>query len=116
MNEVSAPSQSLDNVKLIYVLYLASILLGITSIIGLIMAYVNKNGDEGLSNNHYRFQIRTFWISLLYGVICIVTMPLFGLGILLTLALLVWFIVRCVKGLKAVGEQREIEDVTTWLV
>lgn len=118
MNDSAPVSTSGDagSVKLIYILYLASILVGITGIVGVIMAYVNKNGDEGVLNNHYRFQIRTFWISLLYGVIALVTMPLMGLGVLLMLALLVWYIIRCVKGLKAIGENREVDNVTTWLI
>ncbi|UTA49060.1 hypothetical protein L1F30_05795 [Simiduia sp. 21SJ11W-1] len=115
MNDVATSTKSLDSVKLVYVLYLASILLGVTSIIGLIMAYVNKDGDTGIANNHYRFQIRTFWMSLLYFTVSFVTIPLLGLGVLLMFVSLVWFIIRCVKGLKAVGENREIDNVTTWL-
>lgn len=115
MNDVATTSKSLENVKLIYILYLASILLGITAIIGLIMAYVNKDGDTGAANNHYRYQIRTFWISMVYCLVCFVTIPVLGLGFLLMFALLVWFIIRCVKGLKMAGENREMEDATTWL-
>ena len=116
MNEpvTTTGNNELSNVKLIYILYLASILLGITSLIGLIMAYVNKNGDTGVANNHYRYQIRTFWIGLLYAVISGVTMMI-GIGVLLMLALLVWFIIRCAKGLKAAGENREIDNVASWL-
>ena len=116
MNDAATQSSDTNNVKLIYILYLASILLGITSIIGVIMAYVNKNGDTGVLNNHYRYQIRTFWMCLLYGFVSSLLIPVMGLGLLLMVATLIWFIIRCAKGLKAAGENREVENVTSWMI
>ena len=62
-------------------------LLGIAGIIAIIVAYV-KRGDAAGSwlASHYRWLIRTFWFSLLWGLI--------GLALFLALALvLVGFIV-----------------------
>ena len=114
MNDVTSTSQDTSSAKLIYILFLASIIVGITGLIGLIMAYINKNGDTGVANSHYRYQIRTFWISLLYFVISMVLIPVVGLGFLLMLVALVWYIVRCVKGLKALGENREPDNLEGW--
>lgn len=116
MNDVTTSAQDSSNVKLIYILYLASIVVGITSIIGVILAYVNKNGDTGVLNNHYRYQIRTFWIGMLYCAIGTVLIAAAGLGFLLLLATLIWFIVRCAKGLKAIGDNQAIDNVETWLI
>jgi uncharacterized membrane protein len=114
MNDVTSTSQNTSNVKIIYILFLASIVVGVTGLIGVVMAYINKDGDSGVANSHYRFQIRTFWISLLYCVISMVLMPVLGLGFLLLLATLVWYIVRCVKGLKALNENREPDNLQGW--
>src|SRR4051794_34155120 len=54
-----------DTAKLIYILYLASLIVGVTAIVGLIMAYVNRGGAPEWVETHYRLQIRTFWIGLL---------------------------------------------------
>lgn len=53
-------------------------------------------------------------MGFLYGLIGLATtIILIGFAILLANA--VWFIVRCVKGFKALGEEKPIENVETWL-
>ena len=99
----------------IYILYLTSIVLGITSIIGLIMAYINKGDAKAIEATHYRYQIRTFWIGLLYAVICMLLTAI-GIGFLLMFGVLIWFIIRCVKGLSAYSKNQAIVNPTTWLV
>jgi uncharacterized membrane protein len=100
--------------NLIYILYLVGLVVGITGLVGLIMAYVNKDEAPAWVQSHYRFQIRTFWIGLLYAVIGGVTTPIL-IGFLIVLFAVVWWIIRCAKGMKAVGEGRAVADVTTWL-
>ena len=100
--------------KIIYILYLVSLLLGITSIIGVIMAYVNKGSGPDWLESHYRFQIRTFWIGLLIAVIGIVTSAIF-IGVLILLFYVVWLIVRCVKGMKFLDLQQPLPDEKSWL-
>jgi len=98
----------------IYVLYLVSLLVGITSIIGVIMAYVNRDSAPAWLYGHYRFQIRTFWIGLLYAIVGTLTTPI-GIGVLILLFTLVWFIIRCVKGMMVLNEGREHPDPASWL-
>ncbi|MBT2785340.1 MULTISPECIES: DUF4870 domain-containing protein [unclassified Halomonas] len=99
----------------IYALYLASFLLGVTSIIGVVIAYVYKGNGPVWLDEHYRYQIRTFWIGLVYGTIC--TMLLFAvIGFPLFVALGIWFIIRCVKGFKGLQEKRAPSNVDTWLI
>ena len=64
------------------------------------MAYVNRGGAPEWVETHYRFQIRTFWIGLLYGVISLITVFIL-IGFLFALFTLVWWIVRCAKGCSA---------------
>ncbi|MXZ09042.1 MAG: hypothetical protein F4Y79_06295, partial [Gemmatimonadetes bacterium] len=47
--------------KIVYILYLAELVVGITGLIGVIMAYVNRSDAPEWLASHYRFQIRTFW-------------------------------------------------------
>ncbi|HDZ47292.1 hypothetical protein LCGC14_0027120 [marine sediment metagenome] len=99
---------------IIYALYLASFLVGFTSFIGVVMAYVYKGKGPAWLDEHYRYQIRTFWMGLVYGIVfSILTLILIGFPLLLALA--VWFIVRCVKGFKGLQEKRAPDNVDTWL-
>ncbi|MEA2118063.1 DUF4870 family protein [Halovibrio sp. HP20-50] len=98
----------------IYALYLASFILGFTSIIGVVIAYVYKGKGPEWLDEHYRYQIRTFWMSLAYGILfSLLTFVLIGFPLLLALA--VWLIIRCVKGFKGLQEKRAPSNVDTWL-
>ena len=57
------------NAKVIYILYLIGLVVGLTAIVGLVMAYVYRGEGPDWVDAHYRFQIRTFWIGLLYIVV-----------------------------------------------
>jgi len=102
-------------VKIVYVLYLAGYVTGgITTIIGLIMAYIGKADADDIDHDHLRFAIRTFWIGMLYAVISgVLTMVI--IGFLLLVLQTVWFIVRCIKGLLAIDKGEPPADVETWL-
>ncbi|MET1413889.1 DUF4870 domain-containing protein [Roseibium sp. HPY-6] len=102
------------NVTLIYILYLVSIIVGITSIIGVIFAYLNKGKAAEWVDSHYIYQIRTFWIGFLFSIIGIVLMFVF-IGIFVLLATLVWAIIRCIKGLQLAARSEEIPNPRTWL-
>jgi uncharacterized membrane protein len=105
---------SVANVNLVYYLYLAAVVLGLTAIVGVIMAYMNRTPAGDWLDSHYRYQIRTFWIGLLYGIVGgALTMVL--VGILVLIFALVWWIVRCVKGLKLAGEGKPVPDPGTWM-
>lgn len=48
----------------VYILYLVGFLAGITALVGLVLAYVNRSDASAWLQSHYTFQIRTFWIGL----------------------------------------------------
>lgn len=104
-----------SNVQLIYILYLLSLVVGITSIVGVIMAYISRGKAGGWPESHYTYQIRTFWIGLLYGLIAAV-LSVIGIGFILFFAVAVWGVVRCVKGLQATGRRQAIANPATWWV
>jgi uncharacterized membrane protein len=103
------------NAQLVYILYLAGFVVGISSLIGLVFAYVNRGKSDALADSHYTFLIRTFWIGLLYGLVSCVLM-LAAVGFLLIFATLVWAIARCIIGLQAVSRGAPIAKPQSWLL
>ncbi|MBB4304153.1 putative membrane protein [Rhodobium orientis] len=101
------------NVTLIYILYLVGFVLGITPLIGVVIAYMNR-GRGGWPDTHYTFQIRTFWISLLAAVVAFL-LAFVGIGFLLMIVIAVWVIIRCIKGLQAASRDEPIPDPQTWV-
>lgn len=100
--------------KIVYILYIASIVVGITSIVGVVIAYISKDEAPDWLKTHYRFQIRTFWIGMLYSVIGIVT-SIVLIGWLVLLFTLVWFIIRCIKGIQGLDKKAAHPNPTTWM-
>ena len=99
----------------IYGLYLAGFVAGITPLVGVVIAYVYRGKGPAWLDEHYRYQIRTFWIGLLYGLVATL-LAVVGIGFLLMIALAVWLIIRCVKGFKGLQEKRAPSNVDTWLI
>ncbi len=110
---VRNPTSGGGSASLVYILYLTSFVLGITLVIGVVIAYLNQREAPDWVKTHYRFQIRTFWIGLLYGAIGVVSIPIF-VGILVLIAAAVWLIVRCVKGMKLVSQSTPHPNPATW--
>lgn len=103
-----------SNATIVYILYLASLIVGVTGIIGVIMAYVAKGEAPDWLKSHYIFLIRTFWIGLLFAVIGIVLMIVL-IGWIVLLFTLVWWIVRCVQGLNYLGKNQAVPNYQSWL-
>jgi uncharacterized membrane protein len=82
----------------VYALQAAGFFLGITWIVAVVINYVKKEEVAGTwLESHFRWQIRTFWFGLLWGVIGgILALVLVGFAILFADA--VWIIYRIVKG------------------
>jgi uncharacterized membrane protein len=104
-----------NNVRLVYILYLVSFVIGITCIVGLVFAYMNRSKAEPWLQSHYTFLIRTFWISVLLFFAALV-LSLILVGFLVMIAIAVWVIVRCVIGLQKVSRREPIENPETWLI
>lgn len=105
---------STTTATIIYVLYLANFILPFTGLIGVIMAYVNKGTESNLLESHYQFQIRTFWIGLLYLLIGAL-FTFIVIGWLLLFFYVIWLIIRCAKGIKLLHERKAVPQPTSWL-
>jgi len=113
MNEQQAVDSS-GSAKIIYILYLAGLIFGITGLVGVIMAYINKGDAEEWLQAHYQFQIRTFWIGALFMLIGILLSLVF-IGYFLLLFWIVWLIIRCVKGMQALDKKEAPANPTSWM-
>ena len=112
MTEV--PLEDARQAQLVYVLYLVGLVVGVTMVVGVVWAYVARGDSEDWLRTHFRYQVRTFWLAALYVVIG-VALLLVGIGVLVLLAVFLWWIVRCVKGLRQLERRQPVENVETWL-
>lgn len=103
------------NVQLIYALYLIGFVVGITPLIGIVFAYINRGKAGGWVETHYTWAIRTFWIGILYSLISFVLMFIV-IGMIGFLATAVWTIVRCVIGLQKAARNEPIANPQSWLI
>jgi uncharacterized membrane protein len=100
----------------IYALTLAGLITGgLTSVVAVVLAYVSRKGAPDWLQSHYEFQIRTFWLSLLFGVIG-GALTVIGIGIFLLAALGVWIAVRCIMGLSWLLKGQAYPTPKNWML
>ncbi len=111
---------SKENVILIYILYLCGILYlwGITMpifpVIGVILAYLNKEGSSSFLFTHYNFSIRTFWFSIL-ALIIIKILPISSL--IIYILFVIWYICRNIIGFKyLLNDKPHPNSLTFWVI
>jgi uncharacterized membrane protein len=82
----------------VYALQAAGFFVGLTWIVAVVMNYVKKDEVAGTwLESHFRWQIRTFWFGLLWGVVgALLAIVVVGFAVLFAAA--VWIIYRIVKG------------------
>jgi uncharacterized membrane protein len=100
-------------VLVVYILYLVGFLTGVTALVGLIIAYLERDKTDQISRSHFQFQITTFWIGLLYLIVGVITTH-FAIGALTLIWWFVWTTIRCVKGLLVLNEGKPIPQPNSW--
>lgn len=92
-------------------------LFGVLGIVAVIVAYVKRSDAAGTwLASHYRWLIRTFWFSFLWGAIGVVIIALFwwllGLGIVvgyaIWIATTIWVLYRLIRGYLAFKDSRPV--------
>jgi uncharacterized membrane protein len=100
---------------IIYILMLVPFVVLVTHLVGLVMAYVSRDTAPDWLKTHYTYQIRTFWIGLLYlcaaGVSCLILV-----GFLLVPAVIIWYIVRCALGLARLMREEAYPNPYSWTI
>jgi len=100
-------------------LYTAGLLIlpFLATLAGLVWAYVARgSAEEDWERSVLSYQIRTFWMSALYAVIFyFLAFATMGIGLVLYIPLLIWYIVRLVKMWIGATRREAIATEQSWL-
>lgn len=99
---------------IVYVLYFIAYFSGITAVIGVIIAHVQNGSGDRVLDSHYQFQIRTFWICVLYVVLGYLLLIVL-VGFLFWAWAFIWSLIRNIKGILALNANRPIGRPESWL-
>lgn len=90
---------------IIYVLYFIGFFIGLTAVAGVVLGHLNSNDQDPLVASHCRYLVRTFWWGLLMAIIGGASTPIF-VGWFILLAWFIWTLVRLIKGLNALNQNK----------
>jgi uncharacterized membrane protein len=134
MTEIPPPADSLSEDRalpgIVYGLYLlGAVTGGVTLFIGLIVAYANLADAAPRAFSHYRFAIRTFWLSIAWFIIggslvlfggplslVLIGLPFLWLGLFICGAVGLWFMIRAGVGLFYIVRGQAYPRPKTWLI
>jgi len=97
----------------VYILYLVGFLTGITFLVGVIIAYLQRGRTDSVCESHIQFQITTFWIGLVFFLVGLLTIQI-GIGVVILICWVVWTLTRCVKGLLVLNTREPIRNPNSW--
>ncbi len=91
---------------LVYALQASALVVGVTLFAGVIVNYVKREEAAGTwLESHFRWQIRTFWWSMLWTVLGLAT-AIVAIGLVIMLVSAVWFVYRIAKGWSGLNDGR----------
>ena len=104
-----ADLQRLKNVGIaVYALQAATFVLPITYFVAIIISYIKRDDAQGTwFESHFRWQIRTFWFTLLWFAVGGLTFFIV-IGWFILCANALWFIYRIAKGWIALAEGKPV--------
>lgn len=99
---------------IVHILFIASFFFGITSIPGVIVAYLKRGDAQGtIYESHFTYAIRTFWLGLcgaaIAGVLCLVFIGYILLGLLF-----VWWLIRVIRPIIALTDEVPMRNPRGW--
>ncbi|ALM53177.1 DUF4870 family protein [Halomonas huangheensis] len=102
--------------QVLYALYMLGLVSGfITTLIGLLAAYIYRRDAAPFLAEHYRFLIRTFWIGVAYSIAAaVLSFTIIGLAIP-AVVLPIWLVIRCIVGWHAVHRNLPPTRPDSWL-
>ncbi len=93
---------------IVYGLQAVALLVGVTLIAGVILNYLRRDEVAGTwLESHFTWQIRTFWWTLLWGILGLATAILL-VGLVILLAASIWLVYRITRGWSELNEGRPI--------
>ena len=107
-------SDILSNIpQLVYLLFFGGFVIAPAALIGVVLAYVNRDEAGPLARSHYDFQIATFWRGLVLLAVGVIT-AFFLVGWLVLLFWLIWTVIRLVKGFTNLGKNQPMSPTIGW--
>jgi uncharacterized membrane protein len=97
----------------VHALYLASLVSGISAVVGLVIAYLRRADASDWARGHYEYAIRTFWIGLVAVVIAI-PLCFLVIGFVLLPLIWVWFLLRSLLPLVKASRAEPLANPETW--
>ncbi len=103
-------------VWLCYVLHTLSIFFGgVTSVISVFINYLKRDSEDEIVRSHMNWQIKTFWMAVLFAVILaigsfLLYMSMVGVFLVypMWLGYVLWFAYRQIKGMLALNNGRTV--------
>ena len=86
---------------------------GLAFLVGVIVAHIKRDEAPPWLRTHLTYQIRTFWIGLLWSLAGVLTAWLL-IGFLFLAWSFVFVLVRTVKGFLRLNDDRPIENPESW--
>jgi len=99
---------------IVYVAYLAAFILPVLGLVGVVLAYVNRETAPDWLKSHHTFQIRTFWIGLLFWIVSIVCCVVL-IGFLMIFATIAWYVIRCALGINRLMMREAYPNPEAWI-
>ncbi len=108
----TATSPDIESLKrltqVIYALQALGFVFGVSFVAAVVVNYVKLDNVKGTwLESHFRWQMRTFWFSLLWAVIGVVTF-VFLVGWVILAADAIWVIYRVAKGWLDLNDGKEM--------
>lgn len=101
-----SPDQAKTLTIVIYALQAVSFVVGLTFLVAVIINYIKRDDVRGTwLESHFRWQIRTFWFCLLWGLVGALLSAIV-IGVFILLANAIWVIYRIAKGWINVAENK----------
>ncbi|GMG85818.1 DUF4870 family protein [Biformimicrobium ophioploci] len=106
--KLTGPEKSArDLALLVYIIQAISLVSVLPMFVAVIINYVKRPDVRGtLAESHFRWQIRTFWFSLLWGIVGGLTTWLLGIGFLILGINYIWVVYRVVRGWLALSDEK----------
>jgi uncharacterized membrane protein len=114
---------------IVYALYLIGIVSGFTVLIGLLLAYLNRDQATPETRTHYTFLIRTFWLWIVWMLIggalliwggifslILVGLPFLALGWIILGLVHAWFALRAIVGVIYLARGEAYPRPYSWLL
>ena len=98
-----------------YILYGVSVVMPPVALAAVFFAHYKRPHVEGtFIESHLTWLIRTFWLTLVFGIIgAVLTIVLIGFLILFVAG--VWYVFRVVKGFVVFNDGKPLADPEGWL-